>query len=83
MLSKNKSSLLPLHLPRHRHRLLSPPQPLLCKVTQVLPPLTPGQIQVSLTSLSRTIDDYDNMAKREIVAAKQEKAFSYVPLNSH
>ena len=38
-----------------------------------------GQIQVSLTSFSRTIDDYDNMAKREIVAAKQEKAFSYVP----
>jgi len=36
-----------------------------------------GQIQVSLTSLSRTIDDYDNMAKREIIAAKQEKAFSY------
>ena len=32
---------------------------------------------MSLTSLSRTVDDYDNMAKREIIAAKQEKAFSY------
>ena len=43
----------------------------------VLTPLTSGQIQVGLTSLSRTVDDYDNMAKREIIAAKQEKAFSY------
>lgn len=36
--------------------------------------LISGQIQVGLTSLSRTIDDYDNMAKREIISAKQEKA---------
>jgi golgi SNAP receptor complex member 2 len=38
-----------------------------------------GQIQVSLTSLSRTVDDYHNMAKREIIVAKQEKAYSYPP----
>lgn len=35
---------------------------------------------MSLTSLSRTIDDYQNMAKREIIAAKQEKAYSYFPI---
>lgn len=41
-----------------------------------------GQIQVGLTSLSKTIDDYDNMARREIIAAKQEKAFSYAHIRS-
>jgi Golgi SNAP receptor complex protein 2 len=30
--------------------------------------------------MSRTIDDYDSMARREIIKAKQEKATSYVPL---
>jgi Golgi SNAP receptor complex protein 2 len=29
--------------------------------------------------MSRTIDDYDSMARREIIKAKQEKATSYVP----
>lgn len=33
-----------------------------------------GQISASLTSLSRTIDDYAETAKKELVAAKQEKA---------
>jgi Golgi SNAP receptor complex protein 2 len=28
--------------------------------------------------MSRTIDDYDSMARREIIKAKQEKATSYV-----
>jgi golgi SNAP receptor complex member 2 len=39
--------------------------------------LITGQISVGLTSFSRTIDDYDSMAKHEIIAAKQEKAFQY------
>ena len=34
-----------------------------------------GQINASLTSFSRTIDDYNKLAKQEIVATKQEKAF--------
>ncbi|KAF2496941.1 transporter bos1 [Lophium mytilinum] len=33
-----------------------------------------GQINASLTSFSRTIDDYNKLAKQEIVASKQEKA---------
>ncbi|KAI9868812.1 MAG: protein transport protein bos1 [Trichoglossum hirsutum] len=41
-------------------------------------PALQGQISASLTSLSRTIDDYDGMAKRELIPAKQEKAFERV-----
>ncbi|KAK0454911.1 golgi SNAP receptor complex member bos1 [Armillaria borealis] len=33
-----------------------------------------GQISASLAAMHRTIDDYDSMAKREIIKAKQEKA---------
>ncbi|KAJ6499194.1 golgi SNAP receptor complex member bos1 [Mycena sanguinolenta] len=33
-----------------------------------------GQISASLAAMSRTIDDYDSMAKREMIKAKQEKA---------
>lgn len=33
-----------------------------------------GQISASLTSFSRTIDDYSELAKRELIPAKQEKA---------
>ncbi|KAA1477511.1 V-snare-domain-containing protein [Dentipellis sp. KUC8613] len=33
-----------------------------------------GQVSASLTGLSRTIDDYDSMARREMIKAKQEKA---------
>lgn len=28
--------------------------------------------------MGRTVDDYDSMAKREIIKAKQEKAMMYV-----
>ncbi|KAH8991907.1 golgi SNAP receptor complex member bos1 [Lactarius hatsudake] len=35
-----------------------------------------GQISASLAGMSRTIDDYDSMAQREIIKAKQEKATS-------
>ena len=40
--------------------------------------IRPGQISASLAGMSRTIDDYDSMARREIIKAKQEKATSYV-----
>ncbi|EGO00002.1 hypothetical protein SERLA73DRAFT_180358 [Serpula lacrymans var. lacrymans S7.3] len=33
-----------------------------------------GQISASLAAMQRTVDDYDSMAKREIIKAKQEKA---------
>ena len=33
-----------------------------------------GQISASLTSLSRTIDDYSETAKKELIPTKQEKA---------
>ncbi|KAG8970014.1 protein transport protein bos1 [Tulasnella sp. 419] len=37
-----------------------------------------GQISASLAALNRTVDDYDSMAKREMIKAKQEKAFARV-----
>ncbi|KAK7687133.1 hypothetical protein QCA50_009636 [Cerrena zonata] len=37
-----------------------------------------GQVSASLAAMSRTIDDYDSMAKREIIKAKQEKAMMRV-----
>jgi Golgi SNAP receptor complex protein 2 len=38
-------------------------------------PALQGQLSASLTSFSRTIDDYGKLAKQEPVATKQEKAF--------
>lgn len=35
---------------------------------------TTGQISASLASLSRTLDDYEEMARRELIPAKKEKA---------
>lgn len=40
---------------------------------------SPGQISASLAAMHRTVDDYDSMAKREIIKAKQEKAQMCVP----
>ncbi|KAI0790785.1 V-snare-domain-containing protein [Abortiporus biennis] len=37
-----------------------------------------GQVSASLAAMSRTVDDYDSMAKREIIKAKQEKAMMRV-----
>ncbi|KIY53970.1 V-snare-domain-containing protein [Fistulina hepatica ATCC 64428] len=37
-----------------------------------------GQISASLSAMHRTIDDYDSMAKREMIKAKQEKAMMRV-----
>lgn len=37
-----------------------------------------GQIVVSLSALSRTIDDYEDMAKKELVQEKQERALQRV-----
>ncbi|KAI0697730.1 V-snare-domain-containing protein [Cerioporus squamosus] len=37
-----------------------------------------GQISASLSAMHRTIEDYDSMAKREIIKAKQEKAMMRV-----
>ncbi|GAA6008774.1 Bos1p [Rhodotorula paludigena] len=37
-----------------------------------------GQITASLAALDRTVDDYDAMARREIVDAKREKALARV-----
>lgn len=37
-----------------------------------------GQLNASLTSFSRTIDDYNNLAKQEIVESKKEKALERV-----
>ena len=41
-------------------------------------PFRPGQISASLTSLSRTIDDYHALARRELIPEKQQKAFERV-----
>ncbi|KAI0812347.1 V-snare-domain-containing protein [Irpex lacteus] len=37
-----------------------------------------GQISASLAAMNRTVDDYDSMAKREMIKAKQEKALMRV-----
>ncbi|ORX57981.1 hypothetical protein DM01DRAFT_1301891 [Hesseltinella vesiculosa] len=37
-----------------------------------------GQISASISSLQRSIDDYDNLAKREMVAVKKETALNRV-----
>lgn len=37
-----------------------------------------GQISASLAAMNRTLEDYDSMAKREMIKAKQEKAMMYV-----
>lgn len=42
------------------------------------PPALQGQISASLTSLSRTIDDYHALARRELIPEKQQKAFERV-----
>ncbi|KAI4257871.1 MAG: hypothetical protein LQ352_001457 [Teloschistes flavicans] len=41
-------------------------------------PALQGQISASLTSLSRTIDDYTETAKKELIPAKQEKAYDRI-----
>lgn len=41
-------------------------------------PALQGQISASLTSFSRTIDDYAKLAKQEPIQTKQEKAFERV-----
>ncbi|KAL8903364.1 MAG: hypothetical protein Q9207_003974 [Kuettlingeria erythrocarpa] len=41
-------------------------------------PAVQGQISASLTSLSRTIDDYSETAKKELIPAKQEKAYERI-----
>ena len=38
----------------------------------------PGQINVSLTSFSRTLDDYNKLAKQEIQTEKQQKAYERI-----
>ena len=42
-----------------------------------------GQISASLAAMHRTVEDYDSMAKREIIKAKQEKAMMYVSSLHH
>lgn len=37
-----------------------------------------GQITASFAAFDRTVDDYDTMARREIVEAKREKAIGCV-----
>jgi hypothetical protein len=46
---------------------------LLCLPRQI------GQIAASIAALSRTIDDFESMAKKELISAKQEKALMCVP----
>lgn len=38
----------------------------------------PGQVSASLAGMARTIEDYDSMARREMIKAKQEKAAACV-----
>ena len=73
---------MPLLSRRHQH-------PRLCKVSLRTPahprpislrggwpdnPLSPGQISTTLTSLSRTLDDYSALSRNELDPAQKEKA---------
>ncbi|SNX83651.1 related to BOS1 - vesicle specific SNAP receptor [Melanopsichium pennsylvanicum] len=42
------------------------------------PSATFGPVTVSLSSLERTIDEYENLAKKELIQSKQDKALSRV-----
>jgi Golgi SNAP receptor complex protein 2 len=42
--------------------------------TTTTSPALQGQISASLASLTRTLDDYETLAKRELIPAKKEKA---------
>lgn len=53
------------------------PQPSLI-LTGISFVLGTGQIAASLSSLSRTIDDYSALSKKELIPEKQEKAFERV-----
>ncbi|KAL8778013.1 MAG: hypothetical protein Q9213_007611, partial [Squamulea squamosa] len=46
-------------------------------------PALQGQISASLTSLSRTIDDYSETAKKELIPTKQEKAYERIKTFRH
>jgi hypothetical protein len=46
--------------------------------TQFIQLTVPGQINASLTSFSRTIDEYNKLAKQELVPEKQTKAYDRV-----
>ncbi|KAK7548753.1 membrin [Phyllosticta citricarpa] len=46
--------------------------------SSTLSPALLGQINASLTSFSRTIDDYNRLAKQEMVPEKQEKAYERI-----
>ena len=37
-----------------------------------------GQLAASLSSLSRTVDDYSALSKKELIPEKQEKAFDRI-----
>lgn len=40
--------------------------------------MSAGQINASITSFSRTIDDYGKLAKQELIPEKQTKAYERV-----
>jgi golgi SNAP receptor complex member 2 len=45
---------------------------------QLLTASSTGQLNASLASFSRTIDDYNKLAKQELVPEKQTKAYERV-----
>jgi Golgi SNAP receptor complex protein 2 len=50
-------------------------------LSAITPPATPaqlGQLAASLAALGRTVDEYEAMARRELVPAKREKALGRV-----
>jgi hypothetical protein len=44
----------------------------------IITPTSKGQITTTLNALSRVIDDYDQMAKKEMKTDKREKALLWV-----
>jgi Golgi SNAP receptor complex protein 2 len=50
----------------------------MCGGQAIDPSVCTGQIAASLASLSRTVDDYSALSKKELIPEKQQKAFDRV-----
>jgi len=50
----------------------------MCRGPVIDPSVSTGQIAASLASLSRTVDDYSALSKKELIPEKQQKAFDRV-----
>ena len=63
----------PPHHPHYKVRSYHPLFAIQCIDSKLL-----GQLAASLASLSRTVDDYSALSKKELILEKQQKAFDRI-----